>query len=93
MLGRRVRKTGLEDLLGVVARRAWEAGLGDLLGGIARRAWKTCVLKTLLGDLLGRLASRHGTKYNAHIFSVPAISQCKLTHYLSPISNQKARLH
>jgi len=31
MLGRRVRKTGLEDLLGVVARLAW------------RLAWETCL--------------------------------------------------
>ena len=82
MLGRRVRNTGLEDLLGVIARRAWEAGWGDLLGGIARRAWKTCVLKTLLGDLLGRLASRNGTKYNAHIFFSPS-HQSMQAHTLS----------
>ena len=86
MLGRHVRKTGSEDLLGVTARRAW----------------KTCVLKALLGDLLGRLAWKicledlllaMGPNSMHTYFAAPAISQCKLTPHLSPLSNQKARLH
>ena len=84
-LYRHAWKTCSEDGLGRLAWGNCSACLEDLRfeGSLGRLAWKTC-----LEDLLLAMGPNSMHTY----FSAPAISQCKLTHYLSPLSNQKARL-